>query len=367
MLRYSGTGRSHRPGRRTRPLRAEILLVGDVVAVLLQRLAVHLPEDLRTRHVLRADRERALAASTMRLVAPLNPSGRNDQYEPDQHRPEGLPGNRTRALIIPVPFCWDPCITLPRRGRRPPGVGATSGTASSTLRSGTNAGTKTSDTVRCCSPASELEHDARAPPSRHAPANTCTLSWVDSPSMMKRPRPPQPVYAASVAVARPRDRSSRIPAHTSACRNRRLDTARELTARHAHAAAASRTSGPPRHADVGVGEHRRDRQATSTTNVGNDPMNEKNPDGSPSRDLHHEDQQRERRQRSSDVRDVDGDEAALPHVADQEADRQLISAATAMDTIEIWTCSSCGGSRRRSRSMRPVAEPVPYVSEEIHA
>ena len=122
----------------------------------------------------------------------------------------------------------------------------------------------------------------------------------------------------------------------------------------------------PGHADVGVGEHRRDGQGDEHDERRERP-DEREGSGrlADAEDLHHEDQRRERWQRPSDVRDVDGDDAAFPHVADQEADRQrdqrrdgdrhdrdLDVLARAVDHAVV------------PGPVGPVAEPVPDVPEE---
>src|SRR5438128_9471284 len=51
-------------------------------------------------------------------LAPLNAGAATTSVSPISIAPSARPGNRTRALIIPVPFCWDPVHCLPRRARR---------------------------------------------------------------------------------------------------------------------------------------------------------------------------------------------------------------------------------------------------------
>src|SRR5207248_10853684 len=87
--------------------------------VLLQRQALYLTEDLCARQVLRAHRERAFVASLARRAGTARPRGSYDEYEPEQHRPEGSTRESHSCLDHFQFLSVGTRHSLPRLPRRP--------------------------------------------------------------------------------------------------------------------------------------------------------------------------------------------------------------------------------------------------------
>src|SRR5437763_6158528 len=303
-------------------------------------------------------------------LAPPTPAVATTTMSPISIAPSVRPGNRTRALIIAGSFLLGPVHSLPRRARRHSRRGCDLRDRVFDAAPGTRTHTQAARHREVLQPSEpELERDRKQGHEHRAREHLhVVLGGEAVDDEASEPAPSR--VRGKRRGGDDRDRARSDPGPHQGQRDRRLDTAQELPPRHAHAAGGlAHLRVDPDHADVGVGEHRRDRKGNQ-----HDERRERPDERERSRrlaepeDLHHEDEQRERGQRSSDVRDVDGGDASLAHVTDEKADRQRDQGrGQDGDNRDLDVLGQAMDHAVVPAPVRPVSEPVDDVPEEAHA
>src|SRR2546421_9897944 len=302
-------------------------------------------------------------------LAPLNAGAAMTSVSPISMAPSVRPGNRIRTLIIARSFLLGPVLCLPRRARRRGRRGCDLRHRVFDAASGTRTHTKAARHREVLQPGEpELEHDREQSDEHRAREHLhVVLGGQAVDDEAAEPAPSR--VRGQRRGGDHRDRARSDPRPHQGQGDRRLDTAQELPSRHAHAAGGlAHLRVDPDHADVGVGDHGRDRDGDQHDEGREGPDERESPRRlAEPEDLHHEDEQRERGQRSSDVRDVDGGDAALSYVTDQEADRQRDQGrGRDGDDRDLDVLGQAMDHAVVPAPVRPVAEPVPDVTEEAH-
>ena len=166
--------------------------------------------------------------------------------------------------------------------------------------------------IACCSAPNSRSVPRASSVAGIAPTKSCGSAIIAMPAVMKSPRPPPPMYAASTAPEMTCTAAVRMPAKITGSASGSSTLRRISLLRHSHAARRVDDLGLDLpHRGVGVDQDRRQREQRQ--------REERRHESRPHQ-RHHERQHRERRQRAPDVGAGDRDLRGALRAREQDAD-----------------------------------------------